>query len=297
MKFSIITITYNRAQLIGETIESVRNQSYQHYEHIIIDDGSNDNTEEVIRSYKDDKIIYHKINKVGKLSVLRNIGLKNATGELITFLDSDDLLHPEKLDQTLKTFLKHKNLQMSAHNLSLFSKEGMYKNKVYQFHKDFKKNILLDLLYNRIQSYSSYTFTSNILETIGLLDESFHDGQHDFFARIVSIHETYFIHKSLIKLRKHRDNMSSRESEGPFIEYLKTLQHLYESKKILRPHYLNRKSYIYSEMARINADNVQFKTFLKKSNAHIKLNIEGIKIIIKNLKLYLFRRSYVVFLK
>ncbi|MBW1295767.1 glycosyltransferase [Aquimarina litoralis] len=295
MKFSIITITYNRAQIIGETIESVRNQSYKNYEHIVIDDGSNDNTKEVIENYKDPKIIYHKIKKVGKLSVLRNTGLKKATGDLITFLDSDDILYPNKLEHTLKVFLEHKHIEIIVHNLALFNEHGIYKDKVYQYNKDFQKNILIDLLYNKFQPYSSYTFTQNVLKNIGVLDESLSDGQHDFFARIVSDYEAYFIHNSLIKLRKHIGNMSLKESEEPFIEYLKTLQHLYESKKISRGHYLNRKSYIYSEMARINAGNDQFKTFLKKSNAHIKLNIEGIKIILKNVKLYVLRKSYINF--
>lgn len=88
-KFSIILPTYNRAHLISTAIESVIAQSVTDWELIIIDDGSTDNTKEVVFSFKDSRILYgHQENK-GR-SIARNAGLHNARGTWICFLDSDD---------------------------------------------------------------------------------------------------------------------------------------------------------------------------------------------------------------
>ena len=65
MKFSIITITYNRGYIIHEAIQSVLHQTYKEYEHIIIDDGSTDNTELIVKNFNSSKIKYHKVKKIG----------------------------------------------------------------------------------------------------------------------------------------------------------------------------------------------------------------------------------------
>ena len=88
---SVIIPTFNRAHLIGRAIKSVLNQTYQDFEIIVIDDGSTDNTGEIIRSFTDKRIKYIKKYKKNKgISVARNIGIKVARGKYIALLDSDD---------------------------------------------------------------------------------------------------------------------------------------------------------------------------------------------------------------
>jgi len=97
--FSVIIPTYNRAHLVGETIESVLAQNYPHYELIIVDDGSTDNTEEVINAYcqRHEHIRYFKkINE--ERGAARNFGLKQAKGEYAVFFDSDDWMLPDCLE-------------------------------------------------------------------------------------------------------------------------------------------------------------------------------------------------------
>ena len=103
---SVIITTYNRAHLVGKAIKSVLNQTFQDFELIVVDDGSTDNTEEVINSFNDTRIRYirHKINKGGNAA--RNTGLRNSKGEYIAFLDSDDEWLPEKLERQLEVFKK-----------------------------------------------------------------------------------------------------------------------------------------------------------------------------------------------
>lgn len=91
--FSLVIPTYNRADLIGFTIQSVLEQTEDDYELIIIDDGSTDNTRFVIQPYLNDKIHYF-YQKNSERAVARNLGMKLAKGKYISFLDSDDILYP-----------------------------------------------------------------------------------------------------------------------------------------------------------------------------------------------------------
>lgn len=96
--FSIILPTYNRAHFLPKAIESVLAQTFDDWELVIVDDGSTDNTKEVVVSYKDPRIIYiYQENQ--ERSAARNNGIIHAKGEYICFLDSDDYYLPEKLSK------------------------------------------------------------------------------------------------------------------------------------------------------------------------------------------------------
>lgn len=94
--FSIVIPTYNRAHLIGKTIESVLAQEDQDLEVIVVDDGSQDNTEEVARAIGDDRVTCYKKDNAER-GAARNYGAGRARGRYVNFLDSDDLLYPNHL--------------------------------------------------------------------------------------------------------------------------------------------------------------------------------------------------------
>ena len=89
--------TFNRASQIEKSIESVLNQTHQELELIIVDDGSSDNTEEVVRSFKDSRVSFFKFEKNQGQSAARNFGIKQAKYDLVAFQDSDDEWMPNKL--------------------------------------------------------------------------------------------------------------------------------------------------------------------------------------------------------
>lgn len=109
---SIIMPTYNASKYITESVDSVLAQTYQNWELIIIDDGSKDNTAEIIGKYTDKriKLIRHKENM--GVAVAQNTGLANANGRWIAFLDSDDEWLPNKLEEQLK-FMTENNYSFS----------------------------------------------------------------------------------------------------------------------------------------------------------------------------------------
>jgi glycosyltransferase involved in cell wall biosynthesis len=122
-KVSIIIPTYNSDKFLYETIESVLAQTYHNYEILIIDDGSTDNTKEVLKPFKDKiKYIYQKNS--GGPAKPRNIGIKKATGKYIAIFDSDDIMMPQKLDQSVKFLENEPNVGMVFTNFMKINEKG-----------------------------------------------------------------------------------------------------------------------------------------------------------------------------
>jgi glycosyltransferase involved in cell wall biosynthesis len=104
--FSVIIPTFNRAELCREAIESVLQQTFTSYELIIVDDGSTDHTSDMVGSFAGTGLQYIRQENRG-VSSARNLGAKTAVGKYLSFLDSDDLWLPEKLEKQADFFHEH----------------------------------------------------------------------------------------------------------------------------------------------------------------------------------------------
>ena len=115
---SVIIPVYNRGVIVKEAIESIHTQSYRPIECIVIDDGSKDNTIKTVKDFIDQNtddvfdIRLVKQNNSGAPSA-RNNGIKNASGEFIQFLDSDDLLYPNKIKDQVSQIVNHSSFSSS----------------------------------------------------------------------------------------------------------------------------------------------------------------------------------------
>ena len=105
---SVIMPSWNTGKFIAESIQSVINQTYSNWELIIVDDCSNDNTDSVVKQFlSDSRIKYFKNEHNSGAAVTRNKALREANGEWIAFLDSDDLWLPEKLEKQIDFMISH----------------------------------------------------------------------------------------------------------------------------------------------------------------------------------------------
>lgn len=120
---SIIMPSYNTAPYIKETIQSVLNQTYMNWEIIIVDDCSTDNTDEVLSEIHDERIKYLKNEKNSGAAISRNKALREAKGQWIAYLDSDDLWMPEKLEKQIN-FMKRHGYSFSYTNYEEIDVEG-----------------------------------------------------------------------------------------------------------------------------------------------------------------------------
>ena len=104
---SILLPVYNGSRYIGETINSILNQTYSHFELIIVDDCSTDNTAEIVASFVDKRIIYHRNKKNSRIVYTLNRALDLSTGRYCARIDADDIALPTRLEEQV-TFLEHK---------------------------------------------------------------------------------------------------------------------------------------------------------------------------------------------
>lgn len=117
-KISVIMPTYNQADFIGDSIASVFAQDYENLELIIVDNHSDDGTEDVIKAIDDDRIHYIKFANQGVIAASRNHGNKHATGEFLAFLDSDDLWRKDKIQRQLPHLLENSEIVAVASNFT-----------------------------------------------------------------------------------------------------------------------------------------------------------------------------------
>jgi glycosyltransferase involved in cell wall biosynthesis len=96
--FSIITPTFNRGHLLTRVWESLKNQTFQDFEWIIIDDGSTDNTKEIVNSFNDPRLVFERFPQNKGVNAARNKGLDLTRGKYVFYVDSDDLLLPNSLE-------------------------------------------------------------------------------------------------------------------------------------------------------------------------------------------------------
>ncbi|MCM1387189.1 MAG: glycosyltransferase [Bacillus sp. (in: Bacteria)] len=105
-KVSVIIPTYNRAYCIENSIRSVLEQTYRELELIVVDDGSSDNTHDVVNSIEDERIRYIKMPENKGVSAARNEGIRQAAYDYIAFQDSDDVWKPDKLEKQMKVLIE-----------------------------------------------------------------------------------------------------------------------------------------------------------------------------------------------
>ncbi len=207
-KVSIIIPTYNYGKFICEAIDSILNQTFKDYEIIIVDDGSTDNTEEIIKKYEDKINYFYKTNN-GPASA-RNLGIQNATGDYICFLDSDDIFLPNKLEiqvnllrspSSSKTALLYSDFLITDKNLNFILK--YYSCKKFKSHDDAMKYLLQ---YNYINT-STVMIVKDYLLEVGLFNEKYtYLEDYDLWLRLGSSYEFGYTNLALVKTRSHSAN-------------------------------------------------------------------------------------------
>jgi glycosyltransferase involved in cell wall biosynthesis len=169
---SVILPTYNRAYIISRAISSVLNQTYRNLELIVIDDGSTDNTKDVVKNFNDDRLKYinHKQNKGANAA--RNIGINYANGEYVAFQDSDDEWLPEKIEKQINVF-KEAKTEVGVVYTSFWSINDGISKTYYppSFIKQKEGNVHEILLETNFISTPTAIVKKECFEKVGLFDE------------------------------------------------------------------------------------------------------------------------------
>ena len=210
MKVSVIVPTYNRAHLVTETIDSILGQTFGDFELIVVDNYSTDNTENVIKSYTDERIRYFKHKNNGIIAVNRNYGMKKAQGEYIAFCDDDDLYYPEKLQKCLEIFRQHEDAVLVCHDL-----QGNYNGKIVM---RLSCGPYMEPMYHTLLFKGNRVFTSatvarrNELLGVGAFNETpdfFGVEDWDLWMRLAGTGRFCFLNEVLGEYRIHDISYSS----------------------------------------------------------------------------------------
>ncbi len=122
--FSVVIPTYNRGEMILNTLETVFNQSYRQFEIIVVDDCSTDNTEAILKSFVEKGVIrYIRLARNSERSVARNTGMQNAKGDFVTLLDSDDFMYPDCLKDAAEFAGNHPEFKVFQNKYELVNQK------------------------------------------------------------------------------------------------------------------------------------------------------------------------------
>lgn len=207
---SVIMPTYNQAQFIGDAINSVLRQTYSNIELIIIDNHSQDNTEQVVKSFTDARVRYFKFSNKGIIAASRNLGARNAQGRYTAFLDSDDIWFPDKLDTQLKYLRENPDVYLVCCSLKIKSPDERYDNRTTfansKARAGYMHNQLLD--FNFI-SCSTVVVKTSVFNNIGYFDEdpevaSVEDW--NLWLKMAREYKIAFIPRALGVYRMHNSN-------------------------------------------------------------------------------------------
>lgn len=231
MKISVVTASYNYQEYIKQTIQSVLDQTYQDWEMIIVDDGSTDNSIEVIRSYceKDSRIkLFTHENKQNKgLAETVKLGIEKAQGEWIVFLESDDLINPDYMSKKLEVIKQHRNdINLIFNDCEFFGDSQKTSDFEICFRKT-RKNLARAkyprrMFYNFYLSNKIFTFSAVMAKRKDLLKLNYSlpiDSLLDWWLwiQMAYLGKFYYIPEKLTKWRLHLDSyIYSSKHKNPF---------------------------------------------------------------------------------
>ena len=229
MKISVVIPTFNRISLVARAIDSVLKQSLNPYEIIVVDDGSDDGTSEMIQNkYKSIKLIQQQNNGV---SAARNNGIKHAKGDWIALLDSDDEWTEKKLENQVDRLIKTPEYDF-CHTNEIWIRNGVRVNqrKKHEKYGGYIFDKCLDIC--RI-SPSSVLFRKNILDHVGWFDDQLPVCEdYDLWLRITAEYRILFIDDPLIiKYGGHDDQLSHSVESIEFFRIM-SLENLLENSEL-----------------------------------------------------------------
>jgi glycosyltransferase involved in cell wall biosynthesis len=202
---TVIIPTYNRARFIAEAVESVLNQTYRKIETMVVDDGSTDNTREILKAYRGKiKYIYQQRSERSRA---RNTGFRHSSGRYIAFLDSDDQWLPTKIEKQVQLLNEKPNVGLVYTDVQFIDANG----------NPYVDDICWDspqrpVLYEDLMTHNVVTGTTSsvmvrrtCLDKVGLFDESMNTCEDlDLYRRIARYYPFDRIDQPLVKFRIHQ---------------------------------------------------------------------------------------------
>jgi glycosyltransferase involved in cell wall biosynthesis len=209
-KISIISPSLNQSQFIARTITSVLSQGYPNFEYIVIDGGSSDSTLEILKSYSD-RIIWISEKDNGQAQAI-NKGIRKASGEIVSYLNSDDVLLPDSLFTVAAFFEAHPEADWVTGRCRNLDAEGREIRRLITYYKNLLlkiKGFNLLIMTNFISQPATFWRTS-LTRQVGLFDEDLHYSiDLDYWLRSWKLSPLYVLDDYLAGFRIHKQSKTT----------------------------------------------------------------------------------------
>jgi len=236
--FSIVLPIYNREDFITETLESVLNQSFQDWELVAVDDGSTDESIDILESFQDKRIRIIKQKNAGA-GAARNTAIANAKGEYFAFLDSDDLWNPIHLELHHTAIVKSNFQKAFFRSFIAFYENGKVKDPQKIIENNFKDSLEYAM---QVALYpTACSFHHSLFADIRFNEQIKINIDAECFIRIAAISEIFVIPEHTGLIRRHPGNLSVAGSKNYLrqIEVWSKVQNYPEVKTRLPHHYID----------------------------------------------------------
>ncbi|MBR5154789.1 MAG: glycosyltransferase family 2 protein [Alphaproteobacteria bacterium] len=217
---TVLITSYNYGEYLPETLNSVLSQTYKNYEIVVIDDGSEDNSVEIIKGYaekhKNIKLFTHKDGKNNGLVASLILGISKSKGEFVAFLESDDYWHKDNLLEKIKILEKHPKAKIIGNRVEPFGDAARVKmQKPYLKSIDdkiYSINYFREYQANPIPTMSSVMIQRNVLNNLDFNVDSEVNIDFHLYKQVFVFHPLYYINKTLTYWRQHNRSFSYIES-------------------------------------------------------------------------------------
>lgn len=229
LRVSVIISTYNRADLLPKAIDCLLMQTRVPDEIIVIDDGSTDDTQDVLKQYEPPVITTWQPNQ--GLSAGRNTGLDQATGDLIAFLDSDDLLAPTSIEKRAAILEANLEYDVVYSNVQMISADG----ESCGFYTDVRPgsrptgNVYARLAQYNLMPVHAYMFRKACLATTGVFDTQLYGMQdYDLWLRMAAHFKFYYLDEPLAQYVLHGAMMTVNQKREMLDDHLMIQRRIYQ---------------------------------------------------------------------
>lgn len=211
---SVITPCHNMEKYVAATVQSVRNQTYTHWEMLIVCDASTDGTVDILKSLaaQDERIKITIITTHSGIAETRNQAIKQAQGHYLAFLDADDLWYPEKLERQLQ-FMQEKNIGFSFSSYDLIDETGQHLGKTVEATKDMSYD---DYLRNTIIGCSTVMVNTDIVGPVTVPQFRTSEDTATWLDILKKGHVAHAITQPLVSYRIRRKSASSNKLKASY---------------------------------------------------------------------------------
>jgi len=282
-KISVVMSVYNSQQYLHEAIDSILNQSFKDFEFIIIDDASTDSSAEIIKSYTDPRIKYHKNEHNLGLTKSLNKAIKLSESPYIARMDADDISLQKRLERQYLYLINHEDIAMVGTFGTLIDENGKEKDKISAALSPEEISAAL-VFYNQF-IHSSVLYRKKVIVEAGLYNEEYKKAQdYELWLRLLSLdHKMVNLEESLVLYREHNESISVKTSQAQNDFSIDATEWFLEKKlkiHIMKKYIANYKKLIlkhekidiFSFMATLKAMRVIFDAFKVEFNNEKSIN-------------------------